>query len=85
MSYNVRAEIGEVTEADQRFMEHLRVWCLLKEHRVPSGAMVIPIYDDGVSLQYVGSEVIDLVELQERLLDVAAIVAENPYTPPAPR
>lgn len=75
--YLVTDQGGRIPDDDRRMAETLAEWCQRHDGRRPSGALVIPFYEGGFALQYLGSEQLDAAQLIERLLWIAGQVAEG--------
>jgi len=67
------------TPLDTQFAELLKKWCEAHDEHDPSGAIVIPFYNGGFSIQYLGDEDMDEYQLVERLARILAQVAVLPW------
>jgi hypothetical protein len=65
---------GFMDARDQDFAEAMKAWLRSKDPREPAGAIMLALYGDGFSLQYLGSETIDADELVKRVLWIAGEV-----------
>jgi hypothetical protein len=59
---------GFMDARDQDFAEAMKAWLRTKDPREPAGAIMLTLYADGFSLQYLGSETIDADELVKRVV-----------------
>jgi hypothetical protein len=71
------------TPLDNQFALLLNRWCLHHDDRKPSGAIVIPFYENGFAIQYLGTEDLDADQLLGRLAWVASqvLLADPKFSP----